>query len=311
MGKDGAWKPYFDDNQRYADLINGVGCDGKQIVKADDLQEADSNAKDKSRDLLRKIAFGTNFAIVGIENQEEMDYEIPFRVMHYDVSSYQKQISAIGKEVRANPEGLEAGEYMYGFRKESRLNPLITFILYGGRAPWDGATSLHGILDFTNMPEELKDKVPDYKINVIDIRRFENTDVFQTDVKQVFDFIRYSEDKNKLLELVESDEYYSVMEEDAFDLVTKYTNSKELVQVKEYKLEGGKQNVCKAIRDLMDDSREEGKDLGRSEGRELGIKQTKLENAKNLLDILEDEVIAEKIGLPIGKVKELRSSIYG
>ena len=99
--------------------------------------------------------------------------------------------------------------------------------------------------------------VSDYKINIIPIRQFENTDVFQTDVKQVFDFIRCSNDKRKLLELVENDVYYREMDDDAYDVVIKYTNSKELVKIKEQSIEGGKNNVCKAIRDLMDDSREE------------------------------------------------------
>lgn len=83
------------------------------------------------------------------------------------------------------------------------------------------------------------------------------SDVFQTDVKQVFDFIRCSNDKRKLLELVENDVYYREMDDDAYDVVIKYTNSKELVKIKEQSIEGGKNNVCKAIRDLMDDSREE------------------------------------------------------
>ena len=60
------------------------------------------------------------------------------------------------------------------------------------------------MLDFTDVPDKLRGTISDYKINVIDIRKFENTDVFQTDVKQVFDFIRYSEDRNKLLELVQA-----------------------------------------------------------------------------------------------------------
>ena len=66
MRKDGGWKTYFHDNRRYADLINGVGCHGRQIVKETDLQEEDVTAKDKSRDILRKVAFGTSFVIVGI-----------------------------------------------------------------------------------------------------------------------------------------------------------------------------------------------------------------------------------------------------
>lgn len=146
------------------------------------------------------------------------------------------------------------------------------------------------MLDFTDLPESLREMVADYKINVINIRQFENTDVFQTDLKQVFDFIRCADDKQKLLDLVERDTYYKEMDVDAFNVVTKYTNSKELVKEKAYMVEGGKKNVCKAIRDLMDDSRME----------------ALIESARNLLDVLSDEVIAEKIGLPLEKVQELR-----
>ena len=76
---------------------------------------------------------------------------------------------------------------------------------------------------------------------------------------------------------MESDIYYQQMDEEAFDVVTKYTNSKELVQIKE-ELE---------------------------EGREEGIEANKLENARNLLGLLPDEVIAEKIGLSLERVKAL------
>lgn len=268
MGKDLEWKTFFEDNHRYADIINGIGCDGMQFVKDTDLTEADSSAKKKSRDILRKVAFGMNFAIVGIENQELKDYGMPLRAMYYDVVRYQKQAAKIRKEVKTTSETLEPGEYLYGFKKDSKLNPLVTFVLYAGKEPWEGPCNLVDMLDFTDIPVALKEKVSDYKINLIDIRNFENTDVFQTDVKQVFDFIRCSDDMDKLLNLVQNDEYYKEMDEDAFNVVTKYTNSKELVEVKNNIVDGGKSDVCKAIQDLMADSREK----GREEGREEGIK---------------------------------------
>ena len=246
MGKDVEWKSFFEDNHRYADLINGIGCGGMQVVKDIDLMEVDSVSKKKCRDLLRKAAFGMNFVIVGIENQDEKDYELPLRNMHYDVTSYQKQMAKIRKEIRGNAKGLDAGEYMYGFKKDSKLNPLVTFVLYTGKEAWEGPNHLHDMLNFTNVPDELKEMVPDYKINVIDVRKFENTEVFHTDVRQVFDFIRCSEDKKKLVELVENDVYYTQMDEEAFDVVTKYANAKELIKAKEYLVEGGKRNVCSA-----------------------------------------------------------------
>jgi len=82
MGKDVEWKSFFEDNRRYADIINGIGCGGMQVVKDTDLTEVDTASKKKNRDLLRKAALGMNFVIVGIENQDEMDYELPLRNMH-------------------------------------------------------------------------------------------------------------------------------------------------------------------------------------------------------------------------------------
>ena len=185
MGKDIEWKNFFQDNHRYADIINGIGCGGVQFVKDTDLQEVDTASKRKSRDMLRRVALGMNFAIIGIENQEELDYELPLRNMYYDVSHYQKQVSEISKEVRQNTKGLSSGEYMYGFRKDSKLNPIITFVLYAGNKVWDGPNCLHDMLDFSEIPKDLKNMTADYKINVIDIRQLKNVEVFQTDVKQL------------------------------------------------------------------------------------------------------------------------------
>ncbi len=66
MGKDVEWKSFFQDNHRYADIINGIGCGGVQLVKDMDLTEVDPTVKKKSRDILRKVALGVNFAIIGI-----------------------------------------------------------------------------------------------------------------------------------------------------------------------------------------------------------------------------------------------------
>ena len=92
------WKTFFEDNARYADIINGIGGKGVQIVNENDLQELDVTEKGKYRDLIRKVAFGVNFVLVGLENQETVDYRLPLRIMHYDVCRYEKQIAKIMKK---------------------------------------------------------------------------------------------------------------------------------------------------------------------------------------------------------------------
>ncbi|MBQ8804208.1 MAG: Rpn family recombination-promoting nuclease/putative transposase [Tyzzerella sp.] len=278
MGKDAGWKGFFSDDERYADVINGIGCKGKQVVKKEDLQEMDTQTgflrgpkfirklpslkkkNVKIRDCVRKVAFGINFMIVGIENQETIDYSIPLRSMSHDVGTYEKQAAKIRKEVRKNHKGLTAGEYLYGFRKDSRLYSSVTIVLYSGSKTWDGPRSLHEMLDFTDIPEEMQQMVADYKINLVEIRKLEDTSVFKTDVRHVFDFIRYSNDKRALKQLVENDDYYKNMEEDAFDVAVQYTNATELIEAKEYYEKEGVVDMCRALTELIEDGREEGRD---------------------------------------------------
>ncbi len=278
MEMDVCWKEYFRDDARYADVINGIGCGGQRLVEAKDLQEADSQtilgkwyktfgrgSRVRIRDIVRKVAFGVNFAIIGFENQERVDYSMPLRCMEYDAGEYGKQAGKIRKKLRKQ-KGLSAEEYLSGFGKDSRLWPVVTFVLYGGKEAWDGPESLHDMLDWTDVPEKLKNFVADYPIHVVKIREFENTDVFRTDVKQVFDFIRCSGDRAALAELVQNDESFQSMEEDAYEVATQYVMAEELIQVRdEYRGKDGKVNMCQALKELIAEGRASGLADGRKE----------------------------------------------
>ena len=319
MVKDVGWKEFLSEDERYADVINGIGCNGEQVVKKEDLQELDTQTgflrkilhsrkgNTKIRDCLRKVAFGTNFAIIGIENQETMDYSIPLRNMSYDVDAYEKQASKIRKEVRKFHKGLSPGEYLYGFRKEDKLFPAVTFILYSGLKPWDGPKSLYDMLDFTDIPEELKQLVSDYKINLVEIRKLKDTSVFKTDVRQVFDFIRYSNDKYALKKLVETDDYYKNMEEDAFDVAVQYTNAMELIEAKEYYEKEGSVDMCKALTELIEDGKQEGKDEKLKELVEKKVKKGfSVPEIADMLEESEEKIkeIVEQLGLICLKEKK-------
>lgn len=42
MEVDVSWKEFFHDDAQYADVINALGCGGRQVVSSTDLQEVDS-----------------------------------------------------------------------------------------------------------------------------------------------------------------------------------------------------------------------------------------------------------------------------
>lgn len=294
MKKDLQKKGYFYDTERFADLINGVVCSGRQILLPSDLTDMDSQTgqfdasagrekqqkelKDRRRDLIRKAAFGVNFMVLGIENQEEVNYLMPLRCMSYDVEEYERQAVLISKQVRQR-RGITNTEYMSGFAKDSRLSPCVTVVLYYGNE-WDGSTDLYGILDFTAIPKELKDKINNYTICLCEVRKFKDTDVFRTDLKQVFDCIRYSEEPEKLYELVMNDPTYREMNGDTYELIAQHTKTNELMQVKRSVTKEEKVDMCKAIAELIERGRSEGKIVGKAEGKIEG----KIEDILELLE---------------------------
>lgn len=131
---------------------------------------------------------------------------------------------------------------------------------------WNGSRDLYGILDFTDIPEEMKTLINNYHINLLEIRKLEQTDMYRTDIKQVFDFIRYSENKAKLRELVQQNPDYRCMSSDAYDVAVEFTGATELIATKENYVEKEKVNMCKALTEMLQDERAEGREEGREEG---------------------------------------------
>ena len=88
----------------------------------------------------------------------------------------------------------------------------------------------------------------------------------EKDLKQVFDFIRCSKDKDRLRDLVQKDEAFQNMEEDAYDMAVAYAGAEELLAVKKYRGKDGRINMCKGLADWMADERQQGIEQGIEQG---------------------------------------------
>ena len=104
-----------------------------------------------ARDLVRKSAFGLNFAIIGIENQSEVHYLMPLRIMEYDAGEYRHQAKQIGRKLLERVKNLPpnerrkiitVAEYFSRFRRFDKLQPCVTFVLFYGEE-WDGSRDLY------------------------------------------------------------------------------------------------------------------------------------------------------------------------
>ena len=82
------------------------------------------------------------------------------------------------------------------------------------------------------------------------------------------------------------------MDMEAYEVVKSYANISDIIQVEKYRGKEGI-DVCRAIQELMEDSREQGV----LEGREAGIKEGK---ASIILNMLEQNLPIDKICLFTG-----------
>ncbi len=299
--KDITAKNYLKDNRRFADVINTYQFHGRQVILSSDIYERDPvknmpkegsshmermqqdydvmnmpSSQKKSievrGDVSREVIFQMNAVIVTIEEQTDIHYAMPLRVMVEESANYHEQWSAIKAKHRENAD-LKGTEYLSGFSKEDRLTPVYTIVMYFGSKPWDGPRCLKDILDLKGMPEEIIDVVADYPLHILDVRRYENYELFQTDLRLVFGFLQRERDKKALGAFIEQNrEAFSKLAEDTYDMIGQFSNDKELVKRKDMfkKKEGAEVDMCQALEDMRADSREEGKLIGQEIGQKYG-----------------------------------------
>ena len=202
-----------------------------------------------------------------------------------------------------------------GIRKEDRLKAVFTIVLYYGTEPWRGAGSLYEMLDLTGIPEEIRGMLNNYRIHILEVRHFEKTERFRTDLREVFGFIQKAADKNAAKRFTfQNEERFKELAEDAYDVISALTESRELEEVKErYREKGGKINMCEAIRGMIEDGRMEGLSEGLSEGiktgEAMGIirgdENRSVITAKNMYDRgFSAEDAAGMIGIDCSRVQE-------
>ena len=257
MGKrDIALARYFEDEDRYADLINGFVFRGEPVISGE-------NILDKNTRI-------TGFVVIALEHQDQIHYSMPVRVMLEDAAGYDEQMRRIQKK-NQKVKGLDKGEFLGSFRKEDRLNAVFTIVLYYGEKTWDGVKDLYSLINFDEVPEMLKDLFNNYRLHVLEVRRFKDIDQFNTDLREVFGFIGFSGDKTAVRNYVaENQDSFEQLSEDAYDVIAVMAHSKELEDVKErYREKGGKINMCEAIRGMIEDGRLEGRREGELKAKQI------------------------------------------
>ena len=311
--KDITEKVLEDYNDVFADILNVVLFDGKEVVKEEELENAFPVSQMKLTDGLHEqerdtAKFWKHSAFVvaefGLENQTREDKTMPLRVIGYDGAAYKE----------------EANKYIYQRRKGlpvSPFYPVITVVLSFSRTRWNGPRSLREC--FTNVPEELKGLIADYTVRVVDVAylRPEQLRQLRSDFRFIADYlvqmratgtyqpmagqIEHVDETLKLFAAVTGDDRFPAamqkFSEDGKEQVT----MDNIIDF--YINKGREEGLNKGREEGLNKGREEGLNKGREEGLNKGREETRREYEALLAD--KDRAMADKDRVMAEMAREL------
>ena len=279
-------KNYWRNNEQFADFFNAVLFDGKEIIKADELEDIDTEessilehkdyaesigaARDNLKIRKKSTIYNVELVILGMEGQERIHYAMPMRVMGYDYGTYKKQYDDNAKKYK-NANGMSRDEYMSKMKKMDKFIPVITIVVYYGENPWDGALSLHEML---NIPKEVEPFVNDYKMHLIEARK-NNLKLHNINNIDLFNLLEI---------LLNKDEKLKETKEKAIQYASEHDVDKSVIMTvagaanckMDYDMIAGKGSVdmCTVFEETRFEGRLEGRLEGKLEGRAEEIIET-------------------------------------
>lgn len=312
--KDIVTKDYTDDNRIFADAFNLLVYEGETVIRPEKLKKLDSVMigvpygadgallpVQKFRDGLKCLTAMEDdeavYLLLGLENQTGVHYAMPVRDMLYDALQYASQVEKAAKSrkearkpAKQSGKNISSAEYLSGFSKVDKLVPIITAVLYFSDGEWDGPLTLHEMMA-TQDPKILS-FVSDYKINLITPQKTpdEEIDRLTSSLREVMFFIKYSRDRGKLTELLQTDPRFRHMERKAANVVKTVTGM-------QFKVEDEEETVdmCQALREIVEDAT--------SQGIQQGIQQIALRMLKEGSSSI--EFIVQMTGMSVDEVQAL------
>ena len=250
---------FFKVKTHFADIINAMLFEGKDVIHANELLLCDSdetiyfvyenriNVMERRRDILMHATVNGIPVYIGLEIQSTINYSMPYRLLLYDTMTYHLQYKLIDKD----------------HREHFRPMGVMSTVLYSGDRTWHQP---HSLLDRILVPEPLKGLMNTWKGNIHDIKdinvEFLRNEKVKSLVSAVQTIYRWNKDTSTIKELVLSKEVAIV--------VAVMTNSEELV-IRIEKEEREEVDMCQVLEEF------------KLESEMRGLKQGKIQTIVNQL----------------------------
>ena len=327
MKADTVTKDFLSDAQVFADIFNYYIYGGEQVILPEHLQERDPTEialpygadgaavpVQKFRDVQKLCTAKTDgrlqYFLYGAESQAEIHYAAAVKNNLYDALEYAGQVEEAARSHRRAQKAEkgqrkhtapDSGEFLSGFWKEDRLIPSVTIMIYFGSKEWEAPLSLFDMMDIKD-PRVLS-CMDNYHVRLIAPVQMEDQEIlkFQTGLREVLLFIKYSKNKEALAAVMESNkDRFSALERRAADVIEAITHIS-----LNYKESGGKVDMCQAIQEMRTEERNIGRQEGIQEGRQEGRKEEAQKTAKNLYEMgIEVSKIAKGVDYALETVEQ-------
>ncbi|MCD8106825.1 MAG: Rpn family recombination-promoting nuclease/putative transposase [Oscillospiraceae bacterium] len=265
MGKpDTATREYINDSSVFADVFNYFIYDGRKVVDPNNLEKLDASTLltvfgktgdeetiQRYRDALKKATLMVDdnaaYIVLGIEAQTKVDYGMPIRTFLYDALQYDSQARGLKAAHKNSGDKHSEDEFVSGLYKGDKVLPVITVVVHFGAKPWDGATKLSDLYDCKH--KEILEFVPEYRMNLIDPAGMTDEDFekFSTSLGKVLKFMKLSNSRTEMKNLMETDDDYSHIDRNAARVLKECANISLDIDSDEEVID-----VCKAWRDERD-----------------------------------------------------------
>ena len=267
----------------FADIVNVLLFDGRRVIAPEDLRDAlprsiykaDGKLHEQERDTAKFWLSGQiRIALLGLENQTEIEEDMVLRVISYDGAAYRDQMN---RDEKGKPK---------------ERYPVVTIDLYFGyKKRWDKPLNLK---ERCNIPKALEPYVNDYHVNLIEIAWLPDETIakFQSDFRFVADYFSQRR-KNQQYKAPEG-ELRHVRE--VLELLSAVTQDTRFMDAYNKRIEEGRALNMEAWID---------------EAENRGRQESLIENIRNLMKTMKltkDEAMAALL-VPPEKQKELQPLI--
>ena len=293
---DKSYKDLYSKKEIALDLLkNFVNKEFTKELKVEDLTLVNksyiaSDYEESESDIVYKAKIGDSEAIfyILLEFQSRVDYTMPIRLLFY--------ICEILREYCKNVKHDKND-------KNIKIPPVVQIVLYNGTKVWEAPNEFRKM--FYN-EDKFHNGILNFTYDIIDINNgFTKEKLVEN--KNVTSAIFLLDQKITPIEFLERVKTIALF----FDKLTK----EELKAIKHWIKNTTEDRLAEKAREVLDASKEEVKNMVANnafiikemeeKAEKKGIEKGKIELARNLLDILDDETIALKVGLNIEVVKKI------